>query len=163
MGTSKSLSSCGSGAVPGGSGGPGSGTGLPARCEPRKPKTKHCVKIYLVFTLYIPGIYLNKGKYIVNTWYIPDIYKVYTWYTSMLVYTWYIPGICRLYDHIGDIPGVCHAKTSMHLFGTSHVPTFTSHIPWIYQVYDQLRGVRDWYRTSASKFLCGIYLLYRRH
>ena len=56
-GTSKSLSSCGSGAVPGGSGGPGSGTGLPARCELRKPKTKHCVKIYLVYTRYIPGIY----------------------------------------------------------------------------------------------------------
>ena len=26
-----------------------------------------------------------------------------------------------------------------------------------------MRGVRDWYRPSVSKFLCGIYLLCRRH
>ena len=143
--------------MPGGSGGPGSGTGLPARREQRKTKTKHCVKIYLVYTLYIPSIYLNKGKHIVYTWYIPDIYqiytfiklyswnkyginllytniyKVYTWYTSMLVYTWYIPGICRLYDHISDIAGICHAKTLMGMFGTSHVHTLPGHIPGIYQ------------------------------
>ena len=82
-----------------------------------------------------------------------------------MVYTWYLPGIYRLYDNIGDIGGIYQTKSLIHLFGTSHVPPrlviyliYTCYI----QVYDQLRGVRDWYRTSASKFLCGIYLLCRR-
>ena len=47
----------------------------------------------------------------------------------IVVLTWYIPGIYRLYLNIGDLAGIYHTKTSMHLFGTSHVPPSTSHIP----------------------------------
>ena len=46
-----------------------------------------------------------------------------------MVYTWYLPGIYRLYDNIGDIGGIYHTKTLIHLFGTSHVPPSTGHIP----------------------------------
>ena len=131
--------------------------------------TNHQVSnfVTLVYTKYIPGIYQVFTNVKVYTWYIPRIYKVYPWYipciSPTLVYTWYIPGIYCLYVNVGDIAGICHAKTLMHLFGTSHEPPLMGHIPEIYQVYDQSRGVRDWYRTSASKFLCGIYLLCRRH
>ena len=75
---------------------------------------------YTVPVMYIPGIYLVCIQYNLG------IYQVYT---LTLVYTRYIPGIYRLYDHVGDIGGIYHTKTSMHLFGTSHVPPSTSHIP----------------------------------
>ena len=60
---------------------------------------------------------------------------IYQIYANIKVYTWYIPGIYRLYDNIGDIGGIYHTKTSMHLFGTSHVPPSTGHIPGIYLLY----------------------------
>ena len=75
---------------------------------------------------YIPGIYLIYIQYILG---------IYQAYTLTLVYTRYIPGIYRLYDHVGDIGGIYHTKTSMHLFGTSHVPPSTGHIPGIYLLY----------------------------
>ena len=79
-------------------------------------------------------------------WHIGDIYQVYQVYTNVKVYTWYIPGIYHLY--LWYIPG--------------YIPGILVYTCYI-QVYDQLRGLRDWYRTSASRFLCGIYLLCRRH
>ena len=47
----------------------------------------------------------------------------------IVVLTWSIPGIYLLYVNLGDIGGICHTKTSIHLFGTSHVPPSTGHIP----------------------------------
>ena len=47
----------------------------------------------------------------------------------IVVLTWYIQGIYLLYVNVGDIEGICHTKTSMHLFGTSHVPPSPGHIP----------------------------------
>ena len=58
------------------------------------------------------------------------MYQVY-----ISVYTWYIPDIYRLYVNVGDMAGIYRTKTSMHLFGTSHVPPSTGHIPGIYLLY----------------------------
>ena len=97
--------------------------------------------ISLVYTMYIADIgiyqvYTNvddiHGIYQGYTSYIIGIYQVYT---LTLVYTWYIPGIYRLTVNIGDIGGIYHTKTSMGLFGTSHVPPSTGHIPDIYLLY----------------------------
>ncbi len=74
---------------------------------------------------YIPGIYQGDIEYILG------IYHV----SPTLVFTWYIPGIYRLYDNIGDIGGIYHTKTSIHLFGTSHGPPSTGHIPDIYLIH----------------------------
>ena len=105
--------------------------------------TNHQVSIFvsLVYTKYISGINQLYTNVKVYTWYIPRIYKIYTWYIpgispTWVYYTCYIPGIYRLYVNLGDIAGIYHTKTSIHLFGTSHVPPSTGHIPEIYQVYD---------------------------
>ena len=103
--------------------------------------TNHQVSYFgaLVYTKYIPGIYQEYTNVKVYTWYIPRIYEVYPWYipyiSPTLVYTWYIPGIYRLYVNLGDIAGIYHTKTSMNLFGTSHVPPSTGHIPGISLIY----------------------------
>ncbi len=88
----------------------------------------------------MPKICLYVGIYLVNTWYISGIYQVY-------VYTWYIPGIYLVYDNMGDIGGMCHKKTSMGLFCTSHVTTLTWYIPgtcWAYTGTTDPQGVQVW-------------------
>ena len=103
--------------------------------------TNHHVSnsVTLTYRRYLPGIYQVYTNVKVYTWYIPRRYRVYPWYipciSPTLVYTWYIPGIYRLYDNIGDIGGIYHTKTSIHLFGTSHVPPSTGHIPDIYLIH----------------------------
>jgi len=97
-----------------------------------------------------------------------------------LVYTRYIPGIYRLYDNVGDIGGIYHTKTSIHLFGTSHVPPSTGHIPDIYLLYPGIWPVEGgtwlvpnkcievfvWYIPPISptwsyrRYIPGIYLVY---
>ena len=93
----------------------------------------------MIYTRYIPGIHQVYTNVKVYTWCIPRIYRVYPWYipciSPTLVYTWYIPDIYRLYVNIGDIAGIYHTKTSIHLFGTSHVLPSTGHIPDIYLLY----------------------------
>ena len=151
-----------------------------------------------IYRQYIPGIYQVYTKvnsiYHVYTRYRPTskyipypyIYLIYRWYISgislvyIVVLTWYIPGIYRLYVNLGDIAGIYHTKTSMHLFGTSRVPPSTGHIPGISLIYPGIWPVEGgtwlvpnkcievcvWYIPAISpmltyrRYISGLYQVY---